>query len=75
MGFDAMKPSPTLSRARRAVDAFNADNPIGKPVTYRAAPFRRVSTVTASKASLIGITAVVWVMGQGRVPLDRVRPQ
>lgn len=70
-----MKPSPTLSSARRAVDAFNADNPIGKPVTYNAAPLRRVSTVTASKASMLGSTPVVWVMGLGRVPLDRVRPQ
>ncbi|MCM8735945.1 hypothetical protein M5E06_17575 [Azospirillum sp. A1-3] len=67
--------SPTLSTSRMQVERFNADNPVGKPVTYHAAPFRRVSTVTASKAHLFGATPVVWVMGQGRVPLDRVRPQ
>ena len=67
-------PTPTLSSARQSVDFWNADNPVGKPVTYHGALFSRVPTRTASKAHLCGNTPVVWVMGQGRVPLDRVRP-
>ncbi|PWC57823.1 hypothetical protein TSH7_25085 [Azospirillum sp. TSH7] len=66
---------PSISRSRMQVERFNADNPVGKPVTYHAAPFRRVSTVTASKAHLIGNSPVVFVMGAGRVPLNRVHPQ
>lgn len=69
-----MNSRPSLSAARIAVDRFNADNPVGKPVTYRAGIGRSVPTKTASKAHLCGITPTVWLMGAGRVPLDRVRP-
>lgn len=64
----------TLSANRERVERFNADHPIGRPVTYRASLGRRVPTKTASKAHLIGTDAVVWIMGAGRVPLDRVTP-
>lgn len=66
---------PSISRSRMQVERFNAACDVGTAVTYHAGLWRRVSTVTASKAHLFGATPVVWVMGQGRVPLDRVRPQ
>lgn len=69
-----MQPA-TLSRARIAIERFNAACDVGTSVTYHAGLWRRYSTITASKAHLCGNTPVVWVMGQGRVPLDRVRPQ
>ncbi|QCG95012.1 hypothetical protein E6C67_14375 [Azospirillum sp. TSA2s] len=64
----------SLSASRLQVERFNADHPIGNPVTYRATPWRRVDTRTASKAHMVGTDAVVFVLGQGRVPLDRVTP-
>ncbi|HYF89012.1 hypothetical protein [Azospirillum sp.] len=59
----------------RAVEAFNADTPPGSPVTVRTFFGRRVETVTASKASLVGDAAGVWLMGvRERCDLTRVVP-
>lgn len=65
----------TMTGARLQVERFNAACDVGTAVTYHAVIWRRVSTVTASKAHLIGNSPVVFVMGAGRVPLSRVRPQ
>lgn len=64
-----------LSSSRLQVERFNADNPIGKPVTYWPNSRRAHVTITLSQASIYCNTPVVWLAGTGRVPLDRVRPQ
>lgn len=59
----------------RAVDRFNADTPVGTPVTVRTFLGRRFETVTASRASLTAAGPAVFVMGvRGRCALDRVTP-
>lgn len=64
-----------LSTNRLQVERFNAACDVGTEVVYRSGLGRMVSTRTASKAHMAGADAVVFVMGAGRVPLDRVRPQ
>ncbi|KAA0572248.1 hypothetical protein FZ983_32270 [Azospirillum sp. B21] len=59
----------------RAVEAFNADTPPGTPVTVRTFLGRRITTRTASKASLTGDRPGVWLMGvRERCDLSRVVP-
>lgn len=59
----------------RTVEAFNADTPVGSPVTVRTFLGRRISTVTASKASLTSAWPAVFVMGvRERCDLRRVVP-
>lgn len=68
-----MKTSRT--RLERAVERWNADTPVGSPVTVRTFLGRRVETVTASKASLTGDRPGVWLMGvRERCDLTRVVP-
>lgn len=70
-----MKTSPTLSANRRVVDLWNLCVDTGAEVTYRPAIGQPIATRTASKAHMVGITPTVWLMGAGRVPLERVSPQ
>lgn len=65
----------TRTHLERAVEAFNADTPPGTPVTVRTFLGRRITTRTASKASLTSAGPAVFVMGvRGRQELDRVVP-
>ena len=65
----------TRTAMERAVERWNADTPIGRPVIVRTFLGRRIETVTASKASLTSGGPAVFVMGvRGRCGLDRVTP-
>ena len=59
----------------RAVEAFNADTPPGTPVVVLTFLGRRITTRTASKASLTSAGPAVFVMGvRERCDLSRVVP-
>lgn len=65
---------PSLSDSRRTVDLWNLCIDTGAEVTFRPALGKPLITRTASRAHMVGVDAVVIVMGAGRVPLDRVSP-
>lgn len=65
---------PTLSTNRRLVDLWNLCVDTGADVTFRPGIGRPIATRTASRAHMVGSEAFVFVMGAGRVPLDRVTP-
>lgn len=68
-----MKTSRT--HLERTVEAFNADLPPGSPVIVRTPLGRRITTRTASKASLTTSGPAVWLMGvRERCDLSRVVP-
>lgn len=59
----------------RTVERFNADLPPGSPVIVRTFLGRRITTRTASKASLTASGPAVFVMGvRERCDLSRVVP-
>ncbi|CAO3358681.1 hypothetical protein [Azospirillum palustre] len=64
----------TLSANRDRVARWNYSRPTGADVTYRPAIGQPIATVTASEAHMVGVDAVVILMGHGRVLLDRVTP-
>ena len=68
------RPTSRIS-LERAVERFNADTPVGSPVTVRTLLSCRFESVTASKASLTIHGPAVFVMGiKGRCELRRVVP-